>query len=160
MSAPACSSAWICSTVPLMSCVTVFVIDCTVIGASPPTGTLPTWIWRQGRRGISRYGRTLILNLAGNARSDIERFGDGKKTAPRVIGIAAGRQNLNCRPAGQRRGIERDIAAQCAERPNRGHLLAVYRNRQRAGVAGAQDQAGARRHAIGLAGLQHAREDD
>ena len=35
-------SAWICSTVALMSLVTVLVIDWTVIGASPPTGTLPT----------------------------------------------------------------------------------------------------------------------
>jgi hypothetical protein len=30
----------------------VFVIDCTEIGASPPTRTLPTEIWRQRRRWI------------------------------------------------------------------------------------------------------------
>src|SRR5919198_30889 len=63
MSAPARSSACTCSTVALTSLVTVLVIDCTVIGASPPTGTLPTWILRQARRWISRYGRTLIVNL-------------------------------------------------------------------------------------------------
>jgi hypothetical protein len=47
-----------------MSLVTVLVIDCTVIGASPPTGTLPTWIVRQARRWMSRYGRTLMITLA------------------------------------------------------------------------------------------------
>ena len=30
--------------------VSVLVIDWTVIGASPPTGTVPTWIWRLLRR--------------------------------------------------------------------------------------------------------------
>src|SRR5690348_3498366 len=62
ISAPASSSAWIWSTVAFTSCVTVLVIDCTVIGALPPTGTLPTWIWRHLRRWISRYGLTLIIN--------------------------------------------------------------------------------------------------
>jgi hypothetical protein len=42
MSAPASSSARTCATVASTSLVTVLVIDCTVIGASPPTGTLPT----------------------------------------------------------------------------------------------------------------------
>ena len=42
MSAPARSSAWICATVAFTSCVRVLVIDCTVMGASPPTGTAPT----------------------------------------------------------------------------------------------------------------------
>src|SRR5580765_7295984 len=63
ISAPARSKACTCSTVALMSLVTVLVIDCTVIGASPPTGTLPTWIVRQARRRMSRYGRTLMINL-------------------------------------------------------------------------------------------------
>ena len=35
----------------------VLVIDWTVIGASPPTGTLPTMIWRLLRRSIWRHGR-------------------------------------------------------------------------------------------------------
>jgi hypothetical protein len=30
---------------------------CTVIGASPPTGTFPTMIWRDLRRSIVRQGR-------------------------------------------------------------------------------------------------------
>ena len=42
ISAPASSSARTCATVASTSLVTVLVIDCTVIGASPPTGTLPT----------------------------------------------------------------------------------------------------------------------
>ncbi len=47
MSAPASSSWRIWSMVAAASPVSVLVIDCTVIGASPPTGTLPTWIWRR-----------------------------------------------------------------------------------------------------------------
>ena len=42
MSAPASSSSRIWSMVAAASAVRVLVIDCTVIGASPPTGTVPT----------------------------------------------------------------------------------------------------------------------
>lgn len=42
------------ATVAATSVVGVLVIDCTLIGASPPTATLPTKILRQGRRRISR----------------------------------------------------------------------------------------------------------
>ena len=35
----------------------VLVIDWTEIGASPPTSTLPTRIWRDLRRVIVRQGR-------------------------------------------------------------------------------------------------------
>ena len=52
MSTPASSARRICATVPGTSVVSVLVIVCTVIGASPPTGTLPTWIWRDLRRSI------------------------------------------------------------------------------------------------------------
>src|SRR5437763_17066302 len=76
ISAPARSSACTCSTVALTSLVTVLVIDCTVIGASPPTGTLPTYTLRQARRWMSRYGRTLLVHLVESPASDIERFGD------------------------------------------------------------------------------------
>src|SRR4051795_1700042 len=41
-SEPARDSAAICSTVPATSAVSVLVIDCTTIGAPPPTATLPT----------------------------------------------------------------------------------------------------------------------
>ena len=44
MSAPASAAAWICATVATTSEVSVFVMVCTVIGASPPTGTFPTMI--------------------------------------------------------------------------------------------------------------------
>ena len=54
MSAPASSSALICATVAGTSEVRVLVIVCTVIGAPPPTGTLPTWICRLLRRSMSR----------------------------------------------------------------------------------------------------------
>ncbi len=56
MSAPAFSSASICSIVAVASVVSVLVMDCTVIGASPPTSTFPTRIWRLLRRWISSIG--------------------------------------------------------------------------------------------------------
>src|ERR1700693_3680443 len=92
MSAPARSRACTCSTVALTSLVTVLVIDCTVIGESPPTGTLPTWIVRQARRWMSRYGRTLIVTLAELVARLIERFGDGKKPAPSPASRGSGEQ--------------------------------------------------------------------
>ena len=57
MSTPASSQRRIWSIVALASDVGVLVIVWTVTGASPPTGTLPTMIWREGRRAISRHGR-------------------------------------------------------------------------------------------------------
>src|SRR5215203_4585044 len=51
MSQPVAVSSAICCSVALMSAVRVVVIDCTVIGASPPTSTDPTLIWRLLRRG-------------------------------------------------------------------------------------------------------------
>ena len=44
MSQPAAVSSAICCSVELTSAVSVVVIDCTEIGASPPTATDPTWI--------------------------------------------------------------------------------------------------------------------
>ena len=57
MSTPASSQRRIWSIVARTSSVGVLVIVCTVTGASPPTGTLPTMIWRLGRRAMSRHGR-------------------------------------------------------------------------------------------------------
>src|SRR6185312_10953672 len=57
MSAPASSSWRIWSMVAAASAVSVLVIDCTEIGASPPTSTDPTRILREGRRWIMRQGR-------------------------------------------------------------------------------------------------------
>ena len=50
ISAPASAQRWTCSIVARTSVVSVLVIVCTLIGASPPTGTEPTWIWRLLRR--------------------------------------------------------------------------------------------------------------
>ena len=58
MSTPASSQRRICAIVAAASDVSVLVIVCTVTGASPPTGTFPTMIWRDGRRLISRQGLT------------------------------------------------------------------------------------------------------
>src|SRR6187401_2538968 len=80
MSAPASSQRRIWSIVALASEVGVLVIVCTVIGASPPTGTLPTMIWRLLRRMISRQGRTEDMRapigapaLRGNDRPSAEQ---------------------------------------------------------------------------------------
>src|SRR5688500_13709694 len=54
MSQPATSSDQISSSVACTSRVSVFVIDWTVMGAPPPTFTLPTWICRVVRRVIIR----------------------------------------------------------------------------------------------------------
>src|SRR4051794_33861166 len=56
MSQPAAVSSAICCSVVLTSEVSVVVIDCTETGASPPTSTLPTLIWRVLRRGASTGG--------------------------------------------------------------------------------------------------------
>ena len=52
MSTPASSARRICAMVAAASSVGVLVMVCTVIGASPPTGTRPTMIWRDLRRSI------------------------------------------------------------------------------------------------------------
>ncbi len=51
MSQPVAVSSAICCSVALTSEVSVVVIDWTEIGASPPTATEPTLIWRVLRRG-------------------------------------------------------------------------------------------------------------
>ena len=56
MSQPDAVSSAICCSVVLTSEVSVVVIDCTEIGDSLPTPTLPTLIWRVGRRGASTGG--------------------------------------------------------------------------------------------------------
>ena len=56
MSQPAAVSSAICCSVVFTSEVSVVVIDCTETGASPPTSTLPTLIWRVVRRGASTGG--------------------------------------------------------------------------------------------------------
>jgi hypothetical protein len=50
MSHPVAVSSAICCKVASMSVVGVVVIDCTDTGASPPTSTEPTRIWRLRRR--------------------------------------------------------------------------------------------------------------
>jgi hypothetical protein len=64
MSAPASSSARIWSRVAAASVVGVLVMDWTEMGASPPTNTDPTRIWREGRRWIARQGRTWVWSSA------------------------------------------------------------------------------------------------
>ena len=59
ISAPSSARRAICSTVALASAVSVFVIVCTTIGASPPTCTSPTCTGRDLRRGASGNGSSV-----------------------------------------------------------------------------------------------------
>src|SRR4051812_13026964 len=75
-SEPARDSAATCAMVPSTSAVSVLVIDCTTIGAPPPTATLPTMTCVVLRRGsgpaTSFFGAFLGLFM----RSRISGFGD------------------------------------------------------------------------------------
>src|SRR6478672_9698922 len=51
-SEPARASASTCPAVAAASAVSVLVIDCTTMGASPPMSTSPTATWRETRRFI------------------------------------------------------------------------------------------------------------
>src|SRR3546814_4202612 len=60
ISAPALARRWICATVASTSQVSVSVMLCTEIGASPPTGTLPTQILRD-RSEEHKYELQLLM---------------------------------------------------------------------------------------------------
>ena len=77
MSAPASSQRRIWAIVASASEVGVLVIVCTVTGASPPTATSPTMIWREGLRAISRHGR--MEDMGGDIVAVSE---DGKAAMP------------------------------------------------------------------------------
>ena len=69
MSQPAASSAQISSSVAWTSRVSVFVIDCTVSGASPPISTPPNRICRVFRRVIMESSYLNIRNASILTRS-------------------------------------------------------------------------------------------
>ena len=71
-SAPAAAHSCICSIVDFSSVVSVLVIVCTDIGASPPTGTEPTMIWRVFFAIMSLYG--LVFMIYPNISVAIGRF--------------------------------------------------------------------------------------
>jgi hypothetical protein len=79
MSQPAAVSSAICCRVALTSAVSVVVMDWTLIGASPPTSTFPTRIFRVGRRGAST--------------------GAGATGMPRLIGVVTGSSSHRAAPA-------------------------------------------------------------
>src|SRR5687768_6930533 len=66
MSTPAVTSEAICCSVELISAVFVVVIDCTEIGASPPTATVPTMSWRVERRWIITTSLSAPEDLQGD----------------------------------------------------------------------------------------------
>src|SRR6476469_6414137 len=78
MSQPAAVSSAICCSVALMSAVSVVVIYCTDTGASPPTATEPTLIWRDLRRGARTGGGAAGIpsGIAMTPLSDVDGFDD------------------------------------------------------------------------------------
>src|SRR5665647_3872624 len=66
-SEPARASSATCFAVPAMSAVSVLVIDCTTIGAAPPTVTVPTTTAMFGRRATtSCKGAEDVIGISGS----------------------------------------------------------------------------------------------
>src|SRR4051794_39588792 len=117
MSQPAAVSSAICWSVVLTSDVRVVVIDCTDTGASPPTSTLPTLIWRVLRRGARTGGGSggiprlmLICPLTVEELDRVHDVGDDEQRTHRhqeTGGHVGDRQQLGhihitgVRPAGE-----------------------------------------------------------
>src|SRR3954447_15885613 len=73
MSQPEAVNSAICCSVALMLVVGVVVIDWTLTGASPPTSTLPTLIWRDLRRGARTSGTLGIPRFTAGTRQAYDR---------------------------------------------------------------------------------------
>ena len=95
MSAPASSQRRIWSIVALASAVDVLVMVCTVTGASPPTGTLPTMICRDLRRTMSRQGLTDMARS--HSRSEHRGFDEQEKAQPAACQAIGARRRLAAR---------------------------------------------------------------
>src|SRR4051794_24078934 len=87
---PDAVSSAICCSVALTSAVSVVVIDCTLTGAPPPTGTEPTMSCRLCRRGASGGGgaegmpRLIAVTASspgedGNRVDDVRRHGEQRE---------------------------------------------------------------------------------
>src|SRR4051794_14123922 len=87
---PAAVSSAICCNVALTSAVSVVVIDCTLTGAPPPTGTEPTMSCRLCRRSASGGGgaegmpRLIAVTASspgedGNRVDDVRRHGEQRE---------------------------------------------------------------------------------
>ncbi len=112
MSTPAALSAAICCKVALTSCVGVSVIDCTLIGASPPTMTPPTLMARERRRlgGVRCSG-------CGRWAAPVLRTGSEVRTARRLLRAdEVGSASLAVRGAGY-----------CCSRSEAGLTMSTYR---------------------------------
>src|SRR6266508_3506624 len=79
MSQPVAASSAICCRVALTSAVLVIVIDWTLTGAPPPTGTLPTWILRERRRPTPAARSVISSGKATEANSFV---GPGPREGP------------------------------------------------------------------------------
>ena len=143
MSQPAAVSSAICWSVALTSEVSVVVIDCTETGASPPTPTLPTLIWRVLRRGASTGG-----GAAGMPRLI------GRVMTPGYGAIATGRLRRSATGSAEiagagRRGRRRSAPHrhQRSARPRRRRPAAAWRRRRSRGRAAPRTRAMPRRSA-------------
>src|SRR6185312_14358760 len=155
MSAPASSSWRTWSMVAAASAVSVLVIDCTLIGASPPTSTEPTRILRDGRRRIARHGRTAVwswtwsLALIGaeNRRSRLRT----------QAGIRSRRRRAR---GGRGRGLLGGLVQRHLRGGQHALGLAAHEDLEVARLRDLGGQAGELRRAVGLPGAELAGEVD
>src|SRR3954447_3739084 len=118
-SEPARESAAICSTVPATSAVSVLVIDCTTIGAPPPTAILPTMTWVVVRREFGPAtsfcgGFTgLFMGSRISGFCDIQQWINRNQTGRTrpVNEIKPGDDQQRCAPERQTQGVMQDKIA-------------------------------------------------
>src|SRR5690606_28037599 len=149
ISAPAISASRIWRMVPSTSVVRVLVIVCTLIGASPPTATEPTRIFRLLRRSMSLYGRTLIRSSSACSDAPDIDAGDYRRKTRRP------RESVGMGPSGQQqRAVKVYIAPHGAARPYSGRGPSADEDLEPARVPGGQLQSRSLRNRIALSRLQ------
>src|SRR4051812_30042750 len=118
-SEPARANADTCATVPSISAVAVLVIDCTTIGAPPPTAILPTMTWVVVRRefgpATSFCGGFSGLFMGGRILGfcDIQQWINRNRTGRTrpVNEIKPGDDQQRCAPERQTQGVMQDEIA-------------------------------------------------
>src|SRR5476651_1663120 len=112
-SEPARANAATCSTVPATSAVSVFVIDCTTIGAPPPTATPPTTTWVVLCRALGAATSfwsgfsSLFMGSRISGFGDIQQWINHRRVLP-VNEIKPGDNQNGGGPEGRRQGVMHD----------------------------------------------------
>src|SRR6266567_2400137 len=132
MSQPEAASSAICWRVALMSAVLVIVIDCTLTGAPPPTGTLPTLSRRECRRPLPA-ARSVISRGKATVHSSFQRrapaaWGDETETIRLVSSERVGDRAGDVQPHHHEHEHE--------QQARRHHLLPRCRRTARAAAGG------------------------